>query len=100
MLSACWMLSWELLARHRWLFRITFGYVVLVSLVWLVLPQQARVPQAAEPLMLILGCLAPLVLAVFCHGYDARLENALSGFPARLLTLPVPALLLAGTPLV
>ena len=93
-------LSWELFARHRLLFLLTGGWLALLCVLGLLLPEAVRSPNVGVGLALALAAPLLWVIAALTHTYDARLEERQSWFPVRLFTLPAPTLVLVGPPLV
>jgi hypothetical protein len=99
MRAAITALSWELVARYRWLYMAAAAWLLVVSVLGLLLSAGgchqlvgvSLVMSLSGPLMFVLGGLA--------HGWDTHLENAGSCFPARLFTLPVTVGWLVGPPL-
>jgi hypothetical protein len=100
MRSAVMALSWELVARHRWLMALAGVWVLLGCGLGLVLPEAVRAPEVGAGLLIALTLPLVFVLAELVHGSAARLEERRSGFPARLYTLPAPVAVLAGPSLV
>ncbi len=94
-MAAWWMLSWELLARQRWLYGLSLGYFALACLVCPLLPEEWRSRALGSALSVLMGGLVPFLVGGLSHGWDGRLEDRASAFPARLFVLPVPALVLA-----
>lgn len=92
-------LTWEILARHRWLVGGSAAWLLVACLVVASLPESARTPELGMLLVAptILGVIAFLMSVT--HGQETRLDTRAGAFPRRLLLLPVPAGLLAGVPL-
>jgi hypothetical protein len=89
-------LAWEFWGRHRW------GLAGVVALVTGFAAYCAAVPVSRQSAsgssiwFLIALC---YVIGVFAYGFEARLETADSGFPARLFVLPVRTSVLVGWPM-
>ena len=98
MCAAVTALSWELLARSRWLLVLTGCWLVLLCLAALALPASLRIPEVGWGLVVSLAFPLIFVLGSLSHG-EGRLESAASLFPGRFFTLPVPAVVLVGPPL-
>src|SRR5690349_7984934 len=100
MSMAAWrMLTWELLARQRWLFGLCAVYLALVALVCPVLPAEVRTHNLGWSLLILQIGPGLFVVAGLAHGFEGRLESRRSLFPGRLFILPVPSVVLAGPPL-
>src|SRR5258708_18799262 len=91
-------LSWELLARSRWLLVLTGSWLVLLCLVGLALPASIRIPEVGWGLAVTLVLPLMFVLGSLSHG-EGRLDGTGTLFPRRLFTLPVPTVVLIGPPL-
>jgi hypothetical protein len=99
MRAAITALSWELVARYRWVSVLAVVWLSLGCTLGLLLSAfgvnysvgVALAMSLSGPLMMVLGGLS--------HGWDTHLENAGSCFPPRLLTLPVSTGILVGPPL-
>jgi hypothetical protein len=98
-MAAIAALSWELVARYRWLSLFTACWLVLASALGLLFSALGWHRVVGVSLMLSLS--GPLLFALggLAHGWDTHLENAGSCFPVRLFTLPVSTGLLVGAPL-
>jgi hypothetical protein len=89
-------LGWELWWRHRW------GLAAVVALVAGFAAYSAAVPVSGQfvsagSIWFVMGL--AYVVGVFAYGFEARLEAAESGFPARLFVLPVRTRVLVGWPM-
>lgn len=99
-MNAWLTLTWEPLARHRWIFRTMAAYFVLACLICPLLPASWRMPEVGQLLMMVSLPWVVVLAAGLAHGYEGRLEGRASAFPSRKFTLPVRARTLAGAPLV
>jgi hypothetical protein len=99
MRAAITALSWELLARYRWVSVLSAGWVVFVCAMGMLLSRIGLDPQFGVGLVLSLGGPLLFVAASFAHGFESHLENAGSCFPSRLFTLPISSRFLVGPPL-
>jgi hypothetical protein len=97
--AAITALSWELVARYRWLYVVAAVWLLLVCALGLLLSALGWDPLVGVSLVLSLSGPLLFVLGGLAHGWDTHLENAGSCFPGRLFTLPVPTALLVGPPL-
>jgi hypothetical protein len=98
-MTAWRMLTWELVARNRWLFWPCVAFLVLASLVCPLLPPALRVQELGMTVSFLLVPPGMVVLAALAHGFEGRLEGRESIFPARLFTMPVSTAGLTGPPL-
>ncbi len=93
-------LSWEIVARIRWLLRAGAVYFAVACVTVACLPASLRSPQVgawlAGPLALVAAGI--YAAALYCEGADVRGRR--SGFPRRVLTLPVSSFTLATVPFV
>src|SRR5688572_27289963 len=90
-------LAWEFWGRHRW------GLTGAAALVAGFAAYTAAAAPGAQMAMASTICFVmtlSYVIGVFAYGFEARLEAAESGFPARHFVLPVPTWLLVGWPMV
>ncbi len=99
MRAAITALSWELVARYRWLYVVAASWLLLVSALGLLLSTSGCDPLVGVSLVMSLCAPLLFVLGGLAHGWDTHLENAGSCFPSRLFTLPVPVGFLVGPPL-
>jgi hypothetical protein len=99
-MASWWMLSWELVARQRWLVGLSAAYFALACLVCPLLPEDWRCRALGSALSVLMGGLVPFVVGGLSYGWEGRLEDRASAFPDRLFTLPVPTVVLAGPGLV
>jgi hypothetical protein len=99
-MSAWRMLTWELIARNRWLFWPAVAFLALVSVVCPLLPASLRPQELGMTVCFLLIPSGMIFLAALAHGFEGRLEGRESIFPARLFTLPVSTIGLTGPPLV
>jgi hypothetical protein len=99
MISAIRALTWEILARHRWLVGGSAVWLLVACLVAALLPESARVRDMGMLLLVPATLGATAFIAAVSHGYETRLDTASGTFPRRLLRLPVSAALLGGVPL-
>ena len=99
MMLAIRALTWEILARHRWIMGASAVWLLVACLIAAVLPESARIPEIGTLLLAPMTLGVVLFIATVSHGYDTRLETRAGAFPRRLLRLPVSAILLGGVPL-
>lgn len=90
-------LAWEFWGRHRW--GLT-GAAALVAGFAAYTAAAAPMPQTAMASTIWFVMALSYVIGVFAYGFEARLEAAESGFPARHFVLPVPTWLLVAWPMV
>lgn len=90
-------LAWEFWGRHR---RGLTGAAALVAGVAAYTAAAAPAPQVAMANTIWFVMALSYVIGVFAYGFEARLESAESGFPARHFVLPVPTWLLVGWPMI
>jgi hypothetical protein len=90
-------LAWEFWGRHRWGLA---GAAALVGGFAAYTAAAAPVPQMAMASTIWFVMALSYVIGVFAYGFEARLEAAESGFPARHFALPAPTWLLVGWPMV
>ena len=91
-------LAWEFWGRYRWGLSAFAAYIAACAVA------VAVHPFAKPEMFASLGSLwfvmaLCYVVGVFAYGFEARLEAAESGFPARLFVLPVPTWVLVGWPM-
>ena len=98
-MAAVGALSWELVARSRWLLVLTGSWLILLCLVGMSLPASIRTPGVGVCLALTVAWPLVFVLGALSHGFDGRLESTGTLFPGRLFTLPVSTIVLVGPPL-
>lgn len=89
-------LAWEFWWRHRWGLAAVAGLVAATAAFAAADPLTANAAIAVSVVFAI-GLL--FTLGVFAYGFEARLEAPESGFPARLLLLPVRTSVLVGWPM-
>jgi hypothetical protein len=99
MLKPAWALTWELWGRQRLLMRCTLGYLVGAVILAQLVAGADWAPLVAVGLVVPLAGMLLFVLATCTYGYDVPFERTASGFPQRLLTLPVPTAALVGWPM-
>src|SRR5262245_47397943 len=100
MFAATRALTWELLARQRWLLLGLAVYLLAGAVFVQLAPGLAQTPFIVQTLVLPLLVPLPFLLTALMHDGRAPLDRPTSGFPARLFTLPVPSAVLALPPLV
>src|SRR5947209_20220628 len=88
--AAITALSWELVARYRWLYVVAGVWLLFVCILGLLFAALDLHPVVGVSLVLTLGGPLIFVLGGLAHGWDTHLENAGSWCPARRFTLPVP----------
>src|SRR5262245_17446615 len=99
MRSVALAIGWELWGRNRWGIAAVLGVTLAVSAVSFVLPREtAREPILA--LSVILFAVGFLYLLSVVLYSELREGTLLSGFPARLFTLPVRTSVLVAWPMV
>ena len=82
--------------RHRWGLAAVAGVVLAFAAVRAAYPFE-RTTAMVHSIWFVIGlCYA---VGVFAYGFEARLEGAESGFPARLFLLPVRTSVLVGWPM-
>lgn len=89
-------LAWEFWHRHRLGLSAVGVLIAAFAAASAVSPFPAKWA-AVNSLWFIMGLC--YVVAVFAYGFDGKLETAESGFPARLLRLPVRTYTLVGLPM-
>src|SRR5262245_65053250 len=100
MSSALLALSWELLARQRWVVRLTAAHLAAVCAVVPFLPSGWRCPELALAALALLPAWMIPMVGGLSHGEEARLELPGGGLPRHLHLLPVPTWALVAPPLV
>jgi hypothetical protein len=89
-------LAWEFWHRHRLGLSGVGALVAAFAAAAAVSPFSANLA-GVNSLWFIMGLC--YVIGVFAYGFDGKLETAESGFPARLLRLPVRTYMLVGWPM-
>ncbi|MBN9520321.1 hypothetical protein J0H58_17620 [bacterium] len=89
-------LAWEFWWRHRWGFAGAAAVVGGFAAYAAADPPTAQMAMVSTIWFVMALC---YVVGVFAYGFEARLEAAESGFPARLFVLPVPTWVLVGWPM-
>ncbi len=99
MWSAARSLSWEVLARQRWTFVPACAYLFVLVAVAQLLPAETIPLGVAVTLLLPLTSAVVWALGAFSYGFEGRLEDARSLFPARMFALPLSTAALVGWPM-
>ena len=90
-------LAGEIWKRHRWGLSAVGG-MVLAFAIGIVKAPVSQNDAILYSICFVVGLC--YVIGVFGYGFEARLESPESGFPTRLLLLPVRTSLLVGSPMV
>jgi hypothetical protein len=91
-------LSWEIVARHRWLYKLGALCFVIACAVVALLPASLRSPELGGWLALPMLLVAVSITTAASFSEKADLRSSRSGFPRRLFTLPASSFTLASVP--
>jgi hypothetical protein len=96
--------AWQFRRRHRWGLIAMIGYLFVLAMIKLVIlerGQRVDLDDESFAFLVIVPVTATFLyfLAMFSFGLSGDLAARESMYPARMLTLPVPAAALAGWPM-
>jgi hypothetical protein len=99
MMRTALTLSWEILSRQRWFYRIFALYLLTICVIVMLLPLTWRSANVAYSLTLPVVAGLVIVMAGCSHGFESDLLARKSCYPQRLFVLPIPHVLLSAVPL-